>query len=199
MYKWFFAIFCLFVFTGCGPKYIVKNSYIPPSSQSGKQCVNKCEEHLRDCRTNCEINYNNCISSAFDRAKKIARISEQNYRKRYNKYLRKLDEYNYRMVDWQNEYDQNSRDLQYFRDRCIKDKDKYACDRENDLRYVVKTLLRNKPHKPKHPKKLSFNDILLQQQNMCQKDCGCQSDYNVCFTSCGGEIISKRICVENCD
>ncbi len=199
MFKWFVSIFFMLVFVGCGPKYIVKNSYISPSNQSEKKCVSRCEEYLSDCRINCEINYNNCISSAFDRAKKIDKITEENYRKKYNKYLRKLDRYNYQMADWQNEYDKNNRDLKYFRDKCINNKDKYACDRENDLRYEINTILRHKPYKPKHPQRLSFHDILLQQQNMCQKNCGCQSDYNVCFTSCGGKIISRKICIENCD
>lgn len=32
----------------------------------------------------------------------------------------------------------------------------------------------------------------------CKKDCGCDDDYRQCYTLCGGQVTSERICVANC-
>ncbi|HEY9199510.1 MAG TPA: hypothetical protein VIR60_09090, partial [Gammaproteobacteria bacterium] len=32
----------------------------------------------------------------------------------------------------------------------------------------------------------------------CDRDCGCQPDYDSCFLSCGGSRITEQRCIVNC-
>ncbi len=185
--------------TGCAPRYIVKTQYIPPADPNAKICVDRCLNKKNSCEMKCDRSYNDCLSMAFNRAEDVKRVADLEYRKSYDEYISKLDTYNYHMRIWQNSYDQNSRDWRYFHKRCKKHADKYACKRCREIKLIVDNLLKNRPQRPIPPAKPDFDRILLKQQNMCRKDCGCQSDYDVCFTSCGGEIVLHKICVENCD
>jgi len=194
----FLSILAIF-FMGCGPRYVIKTEYIAPRDQASKECTDKCLFQKTQCERDCERRYNNCLSMAFDRAKRVERRLDSEYQRRYNEYINKLDEYNYNISVWQSSYDQNSRDWHYFHKRCKKHGDRYACKRCKELKVVVDTLLQNKPQRPTPPVKPNFNQILVKQQSMCRRDCGCQSDYNACFTNCGGEIVLHKICVENCD
>lgn len=33
----------------------------------------------------------------------------------------------------------------------------------------------------------------------CRNDCGCQSTYHDCYTTCGGKVTAREVCVANCD
>jgi hypothetical protein len=185
--------------SGCAPEYTVKNIYIPPVGYKAKQCLNSCRYEKADCDTKCQNSYNKCLNEAFLRAKDIKAIEDKQYSKRYGRYIRRLNDYNARMFDWQNEYDQNYRDWSYFRDKCKANHDSYACDRANDLRYIIRKSLRTKPKEPRAPVKKSFSQIVKNEQKLCKSDCGCQKEYDICFLNCGGEIQLKKICIANCD
>ncbi len=199
MFRYFTLLLFVLFFLGCSPRYVIKNEYVSPKNINSKSCVDKCLIGKNKCQKNCEKNYNNCLSLAFDRAKRVENIEYRKYKNRYVKYINQLDKYNYNMMIWQNSYSQNSKDLHYFYKSCKKYADKYACERYMEIKKTVDDLLQNKPQKPISPQKPSFNQILLNQQNMCQRDCGCQSDYDNCFVNCGGKIILHKICVENCN
>jgi len=190
--------FILFI-TGCAPEYMVKNIYIPPIGKKAKVCIDKCEQKRDICQSRCNTQYNECLNRAFNRAKDIKAILDRHYQVRYNKYLEKLNNYNLKMFDWQNEYDQNYKDWQYFRDKCKTTRDSYACSREYDLRYIIRRYLKTKPKEPKAPHKKSFEQILSNEQKLCINNCSCQKDFDICFLNCGGEIQMKKICIRNCD
>ncbi len=194
----YLLVFSVF-FIGCSPRYVVKTEYIPLNNINSKQCVNECLSKKSQCQKSCDVSYDNCLSSAFNSAKESEKITNKQYQNRYAKYIDKLNNYRYYMVNWQESYDQNSRDFYYFHKRCKKHKDMYACKRESDVKAVIDNLIQNKPQKPIPPKRVTFNQILLKQQSLCKEECGCKSDYDVCFTSCGGEIVLHKICVQNCN
>jgi len=193
-----FIIFVL-LFAGCAPEYMVKNIYIPPVGNKAKVCIDGCQRKRDICQSKCDAQYNQCLNSAFNRAKDIKAVEDVNYNKRYKRYLEKLRNYHQNMFDWQNYYDQDYKDWRYFKNGCKANHNTYACKREIDLRYAIRNLLTNKPQEPKMPYKKSFDEIVKNEQRFCQKDCSCQKDYDICFLNCGGEIQMKKICVSNCD
>jgi len=190
--------FVVFI-SGCAPQYIIKNIYIPPVGQEAKQCINKCTTTRDKCQSRCNIQYNQCLNEALERAKDIKAIIDQRYKRRYSKYLQRLNEYNLKIFEWQNEYDNNYKDWNYFRNHCKISHDRYACDRESDLRYIIKRMLINKPREPQPPVRKSFNEIVSNEQSHCENKCSCKKDYDICFLNCGGEIQMRKICVKNCD
>jgi len=186
-------------FIGCAPRYVVKNQYIPPPDKESKVCLQNCTKKKQRCMLRCANDYSDCLSYAYGDAKRIQKSSEESYKKSYNRYLEELNDYDFKMFAWKNRYKQKHDDWVYFRDRCLKSRDKYGCKREYDLRYVLKKLKQNRPVKPNKPRYITFDEILSKEQQKCSKNCTCGSIYDSCFIGCGGEIIPHKICVENCD
>ena len=195
----FFSLTFVLFITGCAPEYAIKNIYIPPIGQKAKECINGCDIAKQECQSKCDMRYNQCLNDAYERAKDIQALMDMRYKKRYNKYLKRLNEYNSKMFDWQNQYDKSYQDWNYFRNRCKTSKDRYACNRADDLNYFIREMIRNKPIEPKPPIQKSFSEILSQEQSRCTNECGCQKDFDICFLNCGGSIQMRKICVKNCD
>lgn len=186
-------------FSGCAPQYAIRNQYIPPLDQKSKVCLRDCSYQKQACRQRCEEDYSDCLSYANERAKKIQIRTDRNYKNRYENYLAKQNDYNLEILNWQDRYDERYRDWRYFNKKCSKNNDKYACEREYDLRYIIKRLQTNRPMEPREPRYITFDENLANQQKTCSKNCGCDDNYNGCFISCGGEIVPHKICVRNCD
>ncbi len=194
-----FALGFLFLLSGCAPVYVVKNQYTPPADKNSQVCLQQCVQQKQTCKQRCAEDYSDCLSYAYDSAKKIQAKSDITYKKRYDRYLEKLNEYNLNIFDWQNRYDQRYSDWKYFSDKCTSNADRYACDREDELRHAIKKLRRTRPREPREPKYITFDEIVKTQQQKCSKKCACDDLFDSCFVSCGGAITPQRICVENCD
>jgi len=54
-----------------------------------------------------------------------------------------------------------------------------------------------KPKKPLAPVKPILSEIILKEQNKCDRDCSYILE-NDCFGRCGGEIKFEKVCIENC-
>ncbi len=187
------------LFAGCAPKYVLQKQYITPKNMNFQSFSQECSQNRTICQEKCRTNFDNCLSNAYDRAKNIYAISNKNYEKKYQRYLTRMNDYNFNIIDWYSRYDKDYRDWQYFRNICRKNSNRYVCSKEDDLRYIVKNEIQNKPKKPKEPRSTSFEKILSIQQKLCNQNCGCQSEFDICFTRYGGIIKSNRECVENCD
>ncbi|NOX16066.1 MAG: hypothetical protein GXP61_08600 [Epsilonproteobacteria bacterium] len=194
-----FALGLGILFAGCAPKYVLQKHYITPKNMNFEKFSQECSSNRAICQDTCRANLDSCLSRAYDRAKNILVVSNKNYEKKYQRYLARMNDYNFNIIDWQSRYDKDYRDWQYFRDICRKKNDRYACDREDDLRYIVKNEIRNRPKEPKEPRSASFEEILSTQQKVCTQNCGCQEDFDICFTKNGGIIKSNKECIENCD
>ncbi len=186
-------------FSGCAPQYAVRNQYIPPLDQKSKVCLKECFYQKQACQQRCEEDYSDCLSYANERAKKIQIRTDKDYKQRYENYLARQNDYNLEIYDWQNRYDERYKDWRYFNKKCSKNNDKYACEREYYLRYIIKRLRRDRPVEPREPRYITFSENLANQQKSCSKNCGCSNLYDSCFISCGGEIVPHKICVRNCD
>ena len=113
------------------------------------------------------------------------------YQKAYSTYQREL-------LDWNNNYRELYRDYLYFKKRCKKDRDYYACQRKEDLEEALETLSQTRPQPPGKPVKPSLESIVRELSSTCPSDCGCKEEYDACFTSCGGRIVPEKYCVKNC-
>lgn len=192
-----FLGFALF-FSGCAPQYVVKNQYIPPTNNS-KACLQECFAKKENLKHECQREYKECLKDAFELSKLVWAKSNENYKNRYDKYVAKLNEYNFDIFSWQKRYDERYGDWRYFAKKCSKKGDKYACRRESDLRYEIEKLKIDRPKRPREPQSVTFDEILDKQQSKCSKKCDDNELYDSCFVGCGGEIIPYKICVRNCD
>ena len=175
-------IFSFVIFlSGCAPQYAIRNQYIPPFDQKSKVCLRNCSYQKQKCHQRCKEDYSDCLSYANERARQIQIRIDREYKKRYERYLEKLSDYNLKISNWQDRYDERYRDWRYFDKKCSKNSDKYACERAYDLRYIIKRMQINRPVPPKEPRYVTFKENLASWQKVCSKSCGCDDDYNSCF------------------
>ena len=67
------------------------------------------------------------------------------------------------------------------RQRALNDFEMYKIEREKEHRPVKRTVS-------------SFENT-----DSCNDNCGCDANYNLCFTNCGGKIIENKVCTAFCD
>jgi hypothetical protein len=187
------------LFVGCAPKYALQKEYIMPQNIKFENFAQNCSTKRVVCEEKYKKNYNICLNHAYERAKDIQILSNKKYEKKYQRYLARMNDYNFNIIDWQSDYDKDYRDWQYFRDQCRKTNDRYACDREDDLRYIVRNERKNRPREPREPIVATFTQILSAQQKLCNVKSECENEFDICFMSHGGSIKSERVCIENCD
>lgn len=47
-------------------------------------------------------------------------------------------------------------------------------------------------------KKIKRSVTSFENTSNCSKSCGCEDMYNTCYTTCGGQVIAKQVCVAFC-
>ncbi len=181
----------------CSPVYKIKTIYIPPVSEEGIKCAEKCEEDLHRCNEKCHKEYERCLDEATQRAEKIYKKLKQSYKERYRNYIREMNIYVFELKVWQDKYIKLKEDFEYYSKKCSLDKS--WCDERDYYKRLLDDWIRRKPEKPEKPQEPSLKKLIEQQQSLCSKECGCKQMYDICFQNCGGKIIIRRICVENCE
>lgn len=202
-YKMKLQIFLLFTctlfFLGCSPKYVMKYEYIPSNDENFSICSTQCETKRNSCQIAFEARQQDCVNEAKKRAEDIYRVELAQYQDKYTAYQQTYQIYYDKKRQIQRQRDIAYRDYQYFSHKCTQEHDKYACRRATDLKYELKHLEKIKFSQPLEPTKPLLAQIYNQEASFCQKTNECNSDYDKCYTSCGGKIIPHRICIENCE
>jgi len=196
-----FCIVCL-LFSGCGPRFIVKNEYVPPiETENSKKCLNTCNITSDFCQQKCQNNYKDCSDKAFNTAKNIEKQEVIKYNNEVRHYQDEYYRYERENRMFEDDYYRMNEELNRDNYECRKHNDRFSCDRANETKNRVEHLRHKKPYPPIQPEQPNFNVILSDQQRVCEssKECGCQNTYDQCFSSCGGKINFQRICVDNCN
>jgi hypothetical protein len=182
----------------CSPVYIVDHDLEPPKTANGLSCLKGCQSQLNQCDLQCNTEFSRCSIKAKQQAKKLlpgllkAYPNQlQLWRSARSQYRRDLDWYEFQSrIDY-------SRRQSYLR-HCIKQgKNKHSCRNRyghNSHYYYDRpsfNILR-----PVQPTLASETTKLV--KTSCHKECSCKSKYRLCYTSCGGVVKSKKICIKNC-
>lgn len=189
----------LLFLTGCAPRYVIQNEYITSASASFAPCVERCSVSQQTCQTQCQQRYQLCLDEAYAKAKAVEQEELKAYEHEYGRYRMDFSFFQSDMYRWRRDFDDVSRDFNYFQKRCTKDKEVSACQKRDELRRYLNRLNYERPREPRMPMRPSFEQILLNQQTFCSTDCGCEQAYDGCFTACGGRVIPHKICIEYCD
>lgn len=195
----FFLLVLVLLLGGCGPRYVIKNQYIPPTASQAQSCLNHCTLLRQSCQNQCQKDYQYCLDEAYSKAKVVEVEELRSFERAYGHYDMDRMRYEHDVRRWQRDYYDYSRDLSYYQSQCERKKDAYACKKRDELRRFMSRLSHEKPREPRAPIRPSFEQILVNQQSFCTTECGCEQSYDNCFVGCGGTIIPHKICVENCD
>ncbi len=174
----------LLVFTACSPKYRTTYSYVAPPSPQAQHCIKTCQEKLDTCQKVCKANFEIC-------KQKAEKIAKENYEKKLQQYYRDLENYTNQIQQYELE-----RDLFFY--------DGFCCPRRYGFyRPFGGRLFWGPPpgyyYTLKKPVKPNLQqEILNAQMKHCRIDCGCHDSYDKCYEGCGGKVITKKVCIQNC-
>ncbi len=177
--------------SACSPKYKVVKEYHPPKATQSTQtnvCLGLCENKRSVCKSKCEEAFSSCKVKAH-------RIANQRYAAKIQKYTTQLESY-------VNEMDMNNFDMRFYH------MDYYAYpfySPRYGSRYggYANSLFWYDPmpyssYAPKPRKPSLQQEKLLAETEFCDLDCGCTQSFDNCYIGCGGQVVSKKICIENC-
>lgn len=197
MYKLLLLAITL-IFSGCAPRYTTQYQYLPPTQPNGQQCVNQCMLAQQECQNNCQKQRQYCLEDAYGKARQIEQDELRAYDMAYLRYQMEFLQFRQYQSLWERDYYNSRRDFDYFQARC-QGGDTQACWRYNELKRSMGRLNFQRPREPWMPSRPDFSQILRRQQSFCMSDCGCERNYNNCFSGCGGVVVPHQVCVENCD
>jgi len=187
--KYLLLIVSMLFLSACSPKYKVVKEYHAPKNTNSTQtpiCLGVCETNRQACTQNCKATLKTCKI-------KSDRIAKERYAAKMQQYTIQLERYvNEMQLDNFNMYFYHFDHFRY----------PYYYPSHGYFGYGNSLFWYNPmpfySYAPK-PKKPSLKiEILRAQEEFCDAECGCTQTYDSCYTGCGGEIISKKICIENC-
>jgi hypothetical protein len=189
-----FLLVLLFFLSSCSV-YKVAYDYQPPKTQRGLSCIQGCQTQLNQSRLRCSQQYQRCSKKAEIQAKKNLPVLLSNYPSQLESWLRERERYE-RDLDWYEfRLDMAEARRDRYLDHC-ENKGKKRC--QSRLGYPVLPYSRPTFNLPRPNKPTLENETARLRKQNCSQNCGSQSNYRLCYTSCGGVVTSKKVCVKNC-
>jgi hypothetical protein len=166
---------------GCaGPRYQTFYRYEPPTDPATRSCLVDCEQTQKACLDRCRTNYSACVRLIEPEAQVRHDNAMRYYEGELAQYRRDLDRYQFNIsLGWWNHggwYGAGWHD--------------YWWPYDGYQPYY---------YPPQPPRPPSYAEELgkLSAQK-CDRDCGCQPDYDACFLGCGGRKVPEQRCIANC-
>jgi hypothetical protein len=199
-----FLLILLFslLLNSCGARYKIAYDYKPPATRAGMNCLSRCQQQLKQCNTGCRIQFRQCGAKAARQAKINLPGLQAAYPQQLEAWLnakanyeRELDRYEfYRFME-------SSRRDRYVT-HCMKGgKKRGACNRIylHDPYYSGFSYNRPRFTMPRPVKPTLASETQRLKKANCSNHCACDNRYRLCYTSCGGVVKSKKVCVKNCN
>jgi hypothetical protein len=199
MIKVYILASAILLICSCAPKYKIVHDYTPPTSTYGLSCLNKqCHKQNLYCQNLCLEQYTHC-----------QQLQEQNAIDDFNQILgeyyaklelhqSKLDLYFQKQKIYLQDKKFLKRKQKHALEQCeSKQLNKHNCPNYKKFKKKLKKL--NKPYKPHKPFKPTLRQTIVDYQKFCHNDCQCKENFNQCYVGCGGQVNSRKICIDNCD
>ena len=196
------VVLSVFFLNACSsPQYKIVYEYSKLSDKEGLSCLNSCYVDEKNCKSQCEQHYQQCATNARDDAEESYLDKQKAYEVDLREYDYELEHFysiQYRYRDRKENLDKR---LKIYSKICNNSKDKdaheLACSEVRQINRKLDHL--KKPVKPRKPNAPVLKNEISQFQSLCSKSCDCESSYRNCYTSCGGTVTTRRVCVNNCD
>jgi len=199
--KWRLVLMFLstLLLSSCSPVYKVTYDLKPPSTAKGLACIKGCQAQLKQCDLQCNRRYNQCSIKSEQEAKKLLPGLQH--------------EYPQKMANWQAARLRYERDLDWYefrRDMAEARHERYisSCLSKGEKRtncydhyaHAYDPFPYTRPSfnlpRPERPTLASVSAKIRSLR--CTQNCGCQTKYRLCYTSCGGTVKSNKVCIKNC-
>lgn len=193
-------IWFTFLLSSCSPVYEIAHDLQPPTSARGLGCIRGCQSQLNQCNNQCGVKFNQCSVKAEQQAKRLLPGLLQAYPQQLELWLNARSQHQ-RDLDWYElRLDMAKARRDRYVNRCLTEgKKRKACYRDYGNRFDY-SLYNNRPSfnlsRPEQPT-IASEASKLRNLN-CDKSCACDSKYRACYSSCGGIVKSRKICIKNC-
>ena len=187
--RYMILIFWIVFLSACSPKYKTVKEYMAPkvANENSSVCLGLCQNKKSSCKSKCKRAFDSCKIKAH-------KTADKRYKEKMDGYVKALEDYAQRAQ--QNDFDLNFAYIgpigypyynrsPYYRDRFFMDSMFWYEPRFNYL-----------GAKPKKPSLEA--ETLKAESEICDLDCGCSDGFDECFIGCGGSILNKKVCIENC-
>lgn len=192
--------------SGCGPVYELRDQYTPPVDPVGQRCVRECESLRSGCSGECKLTFSRCTQGAdeeakeaYSRALEVYAAKLETYSAEKSLYDRTYAEYRDAKAELDGAYERAKQHCRQHDIQACAEKDRID-DRRDHLSDDYYGTGRPLHHEPKVPEKPSLEDETRRFRALrCDAECGCEKSFKACYIGCGGQVETKRYCIENCD
>lgn len=185
------ALPCLIIATlsACAtPRYQSAYRNEPPTDAAGRSCLTLCERNLESCRDACVTQHTACVQTIAAEARLRYDESVKFYQGELAQYGRDLDSYHLSLsLGWG--FHNGGHGAGWYDSPWP-----HAWPHEWPYGGYG-------PHSypPVPPEPPSYAEELARlRAAKCDRDCGCQPNYDACFLSCGGRKVPQLRCIANC-
>jgi len=190
----------LLLLSACStPRYQLVYDFDPPAGGNGAACIQACYQDQKNCQLACTGNHDACLARSQE-------IAEEEYRSKLAMHDQAVQDYyadqkayetQRALFDAEQKLLQNQ--LDQARHRCKREgHGSYACQRTREVEKEMSE--QQAPLEPARPPQPSLNDEIKRAQLTCNRNCNyCEETYRTCYTSCGGKVSARRVCVADCD
>ena len=168
--------------TGCAtPRYETVHRYEPPVSEEGRACVASCEATRTQCRSDCQAAWAQCTAEVEPQVESHYAQALAEYADELRLYRMDLDRYEWELwLGWHHNYSG------------------FWYSPWPGPWYASPWPGYYPPSAPPPgpPSREAVRAKLHKEQ--CRDDCGCEGQYDACFTACGGKRVTETRCTANC-
>lgn len=183
--RWWMAVLSLVLVTGCAtPRHETWRDYVVPADSAGQACVAACAQTRQQCTDACQAAWQACGQALEPQVDGRHAQALAAYSQALRHYRQALDQAAWEQMHW---------DLWMgwgFRHGGLW----YSPWPPGGWPGWPAPLLVDDPGDP--PTRESVREAM--QAEACRDDCGCGTDYDRCFQSCGGRIETRTRCVAHC-
>lgn len=192
------TIFVALLLSSCGPVYKIGHDLTPPTSTSGLACVSGCQSTLQQCNVGCARQFNQCGFEAELKAKRLMPELLKEYPQQLEIWLNEKEAYRRELdfYEFRRDIAESHRDLYY--ENCKNSGKKKSLCTKRYISHPFSDLDRPYFNKERPVKPTLEHEAASIKKATCSNNCACDSHYRACFSSCGGIVKSKKICIRNC-
>ena len=185
-------LFSLLFLSACSPKYKIVKEYHPPvaaQSSDAQVCLGLCDSKRTACKSDCEAVFSSCQVKAH-------RIANQRYAKKMQQYTGQLE--NYVDAVQRDRFEMQFYSMGYYGYPFYRPGFAYGPygGYANRLFWYDPIPVYNYTRQPRKPS--LAQEKLKAEAEFCNLDCGCTQKFDDCYIGCGGKVLSKKLCIENC-
>ncbi len=184
--------------SSCGPVYTIGHDLTPPTTTSGLACVSGCQSKLQHCNVGCARQFKQCGYESELKAKRLLPSLLREYPQQLEIWLNQRDAYRRELDFYEFRADLAETHRELYFSSCKKAGTNISACEKNYSGHIYSSLNRPYFNKARPIKPTVEREAAKIKKATCSNNCACDSNYRACFSSCGGVVKSKKICIRNC-